>query len=89
MDTNLTERETAMKKISIVGGCYNEAENVFPMSEAILSQMDFLPGYDYEILFIDNCSTDGTREKLSAMCARNRKIKAILRAQAVCPFAPS
>ena len=61
--------------------CYNEAENVLPMSEAILSQMDFLPGYDYEILFIDNCSTDGTREKLSAMCARNRKIKAIFNAR--------
>ena len=64
-----------MKKISFMIPCYNEAENVLPMSEAILSQMDFLPGYDYEILFIDNCSTDGTREKLSAMCARNRKIK--------------
>ncbi len=61
--------------------CYNETENVLPMSEAILSQMDFLPGYDYEILFIDNCSTDGTREKLSAMCARNRKIKAIFNAR--------
>ena len=70
-----------MKKISFMIPCYNEAENVLPMSEAILSQMDFLPGYDYEILFIDNCSTDGTREKLSAMCARNRKIKAIFNAR--------
>ena len=70
-----------MKKISFMIPCYNEAENVLPMSEAILSQMDFLPGYDYEILFIDNCSTDGTREKISAMCARNRKIKAIFNAR--------
>jgi glycosyltransferase involved in cell wall biosynthesis len=28
-------------------------------------------------LFIDNCSTDGTRDKLEKICANNKKIKAI------------
>ena len=37
MDTNLTERETAMKKISIVGGCYNEAENLEELFERCLA----------------------------------------------------
>ena len=37
-----------------------------------------LARYDYEILFIDNHSTDGTREALEQVCAGNPKVKAIL-----------
>lgn len=67
-----------MKKISIVIPCYNELENVGPISDAVISMMEKdLPNYDYEILFIDNCSTDGTRQKLRRICEKNKKIKAI------------
>lgn len=68
-----------MKKISILIPCYNEVENVGPISEAIVKIMESeLSGYDYELVFIDNCSEDGTREKLEEICAANKKIKAIL-----------
>ncbi len=68
-----------MKKISILIPCYNEVENVGPMSETIVKIMtEELPQYDYELVFIDNCSEDGTREKLEEICGRNKKIKAIL-----------
>ena len=54
-----------MKKISILIPCYNEKDNVLPMTDAIVSIMEEkLSRYDYELIFIDNCSTDGTREKL-------------------------
>ena len=67
-----------MKKISIMIPCYNETENVIPISEAVVAEFEkSLPQYDYEILFIDNCSTDGTREKLEQICKKNKKIKAI------------
>lgn len=67
-----------MKKISIMIPCYNETENVLPISEAVVAELETkLPQYDYEILFIDNCSTDGTREKLEQICEANKKIKAI------------
>ena len=66
-----------MKKISIMVPCYNEEENVIPMSEALVAELEKLPQYDYEILFIDNCSLDTTREKLREICAGNKKIKAI------------
>lgn len=67
-----------MKKISVVIPCYNEVENVELMSFAVKNVLDeALPEYDYEILFIDNCSTDGTREKLEGICAKDRKVKAI------------
>ncbi|MBO5845501.1 MAG: glycosyltransferase family 2 protein [Clostridia bacterium] len=66
-----------MKKLSIMVPCYNEEENVVPMSEALVKQLDAMPEYDYEILFIDNCSTDSTRDLLRGICAGNKKIKAI------------
>lgn len=65
------------KLISILVPCYNEEENVVPISEAIIKQMEALPQYDYELLFIDNCSTDQTRPLLRKICAENPKIKAI------------
>lgn len=67
-----------MKKISVLIPCYNEAENVIPMSEAVTGILEKeLSAYDYELVFIDNCSSDGTREKLEEICAKNKKIKAI------------
>lgn len=67
-----------MKKISVLIPCYNEVENVVPMSEAVTNILEKeLSTYDYELVFIDNCSTDGTRDKLEEICAKNKKIKAI------------
>lgn len=67
-----------MKKISILVPCFNEAENVRPLSEAVIGILaDRLGGYDYELIFIDNCSADGTREILADLCAGNKRIKAI------------
>lgn len=66
------------KKISVVIPCYNEVENVVPISGTVVEILDReLPQYDYELIFIDNASTDGTRDKLEELCAENRKIKAI------------
>ena len=67
-----------MKKISIMIPCYNEVENVELMSQTVINVLqEALSQYDYELLFIDNCSTDGTRDVLEKICAENNKIKAI------------
>ena len=71
-----------MKKVSILIPCYNEEENVVPMSEAIRDLFEKeLTQYDYELLFIDNASTDKTRDLLREICANNKKVKAILNAK--------
>lgn len=70
--------EAKMKKISVMIPCFNEVENVEPISEAVVKMLETeLSNYDYEILFIDNCSTDGTRDKLEKICSQNKKVKAI------------
>jgi len=71
-----------MKKISILLPTYNERDNVKPLCselEKILSEK--FPNYDYEIIFIDNYSQDGTRENIVQLCSDNRKIKAIFNAK--------
>ncbi|MDE6732489.1 MAG: glycosyltransferase family 2 protein [Oscillospiraceae bacterium] len=71
-----------MKRISVLIPCYNEEENVVPLSEAIIEQFTlYLKQYDYEIIFIDNNSTDNTRAKLIGLCENNKKIKAIFNAR--------
>ena len=69
---------SAMKTISVMIPCYNEVENAELMANSIVNVFnEALPQYDYEIVFIDNCSTDGTRDVIRNLCENNPKIKAI------------
>ncbi len=66
-----------MKKISVLIPCYNEEGNVKEISEAVIEEIEKLENYTYEIVFIDNHSTDKTRSILTEMCENNKNIKAI------------
>ena len=46
-------------KLSLVVPCYNEAENVLPFHQAVLSAFSVC-NYDYEIIYVDDGSTDAT-----------------------------
>lgn len=70
------------KKISILIPCYNEEENVVPMSGKLTELMGGELGqYEYEILFIDNDSTDNTRQFLREICSRDKHVRAIFNAK--------
>lgn len=71
-----------MKKISVMIPCYNEVDNIIPISEAVIEKLAiYIDKYDYELIFIDNYSTDGTRKNLEMLCKANNKIKAIFNAK--------
>ena len=71
-----------MKKISIVVPCYNEEENVRPMADAIRDIFaQSLGSYAYEIIFIDNDSSDHTRDIIRELCSEDTKVKAIFNAK--------
>ena len=55
-------------KLSLVVPCYNEAENVIPFQEAVIQAFDGC-GYDYEIVFVDDGSTDATLHNLKKVFA--------------------
>ncbi len=72
------EKVVGMKKISIMIPCYNEAENAAPICRAIKKILtEELPEYDHEIVYIDNCSTDGTRDIIEGLCKEDKNVKAI------------
>lgn len=71
-----------MSKVSVLIPCFNEEENVVPMSQALTELFrSQLPSYEYEILFIDNDSKDRTRDLLREICKENEHIKAIFNAK--------
>jgi len=55
-------------KLSLVVPCYNEGENVVPFQEAVISAFSDC-GYTYEIIFVDDGSTDATLHNLKKLYA--------------------
>lgn len=71
-----------MKTVTVVVPTYNEEENVPRISERIKRIFeDRLLDYQYEILFIDNFSTDGTRKIIEHLANEDKHIKAIFNAR--------
>ena len=64
--------------ISVMTPCYNEEGNVEPLHEAVAAAFAGLPDYDWEHIFIDNASIDGTAAVLRKMAAADPKVKVIL-----------
>lgn len=67
-----------MKKISIVTSCYNEEGNVESMYKQITEVMAALKGYTYELIYIDNHSTDNTISILRKIAKSDKNVKVII-----------
>ena len=66
------------KVVSVVVPTFNEIENVDAVAREIINEVvKNLPEYDYELIFIDNNSYDGTRDAIRKICASNSRVKAI------------
>ena len=70
-----------MKHISVMTPCYNEEGNIMNIYQAVKKQFDKLPQYTYEHIFIDNCSTDKSRDILRALAEKDKNVKVILNAR--------
>jgi len=66
-----------MRKISISIPCYNEEKNVVPAYKALKGVMDKIKRYEYELIFIDNGSTDDTRNLINKIAKKDKKVKGI------------
>ncbi len=67
-----------MSKISIAIPCYNEEKNIPLLYETVCKILnEQLSQYEYEILFLDNKSTDNSREIIRNLCKQDRRVKAI------------
>ncbi len=62
--------------VSVVIPCYNEEMNAGPIARAVIEQLEPL-GISFDIIFIDNASTDRTVAIIKAMCAADPRIRLI------------
>ena len=62
--------------VSIVLPCYNEEGHVIAEVERITAAMD-ASGYDYELLAVDDCSTDDTLKRLYEAAPRFPKMEVV------------
>lgn len=63
------------KLISIVTGVYNEEKIVLDVYKGIKTQMEHLKSYNYEHLFLDNCSEDKTLAILKKIAVKDKHVK--------------
>ena len=70
----------AVKRISIVVPVYNEEENIAHFAKSVAAVMASLP-YDYELLFVDDGSSDRSREILVELGAADAHVGSIFLAR--------
>lgn len=63
-----------MQKVSIVIPCFNEEGNLQPLHKKIA---DLLGGEDFELLWVDDGSRDGTLEELRQIARSDQRVKYI------------
>ena len=73
--------EEKKKFISIVTACYNEEENIEQLHLRIKEIFRDLPAYNYEHVFIDNCSKDKTLSILKQIALNDKNVKVIANAR--------
>lgn len=67
--------------VSIVTPCYNEELNVEELAQRVRETLSAFPQYDYEHIFIDNASSDGTVVVLKRIAALDPHVRVIVNAR--------
>lgn len=70
-----------MKRVSFVTACYNEEQNVEELYRRVQAALRVAGDYEYEHIFIDNHSEDGTVEVLRQIARRDHRVKVIVNAR--------
>src|SRR6516225_4338990 len=71
-----TRRSQGAKTISVIVPVYNEEDNVDPLFEALLSVLLKLTP-DFEIIAVNDGSTDRSYERLTALAKQHAEVKVI------------
>lgn len=68
-----------MKKlISVVSPTFNEQDNIQDLYSRLSAVWEKFPNYNFELIVIDNASTDLTVERLKLMASRDQRLKIIV-----------
>ncbi|GMV91804.1 MAG: hypothetical protein AMXMBFR82_15820 [Candidatus Hydrogenedentota bacterium] len=61
--------------VSVVVPFYNEEDNVLPLANKVAEVFAGLPDYEYECLFVNDGSKDGTRARLDGLAEQDARIR--------------
>lgn len=70
-----------MKQLTIVSGCYNEAANLPEFLRRVWAVTARFPHYEWNVLLIDNASTDDSEKILREAAASEPRLKVIFNAR--------
>jgi glycosyltransferase involved in cell wall biosynthesis len=70
-----------MKTITVVSGCFNEEGNIRELYAQLCGVFTEIPAYRWEMIFIDNASSDGTVGILRELAAADARVKVIVNAR--------
>ena len=70
-----------MRTVSIVTPCYNEESNVIHLYKRITTVLDTCPDYAFDIIFIDNASTDNTVQMIKSLIQKDSRVRLIVNAR--------
>lgn len=77
MERSVTAAEPVRRKISVVAACYNEQGNLEPLYDRLTATMRTLPD-DYELIFVENGSTDGSRALLEGLAQKDSHVHVLV-----------
>lgn len=63
-----------MKKVSIIVPAYNEEASLQPFYESVSQVMDTLKGYAFELLFINDGSSDHTQAIMERLASEDARV---------------
>jgi glycosyltransferase involved in cell wall biosynthesis len=66
--------------LSLVVPCYNEAPHLAASTQSLLEVLD-QTRYDYEVLFVDDCSKDETRAVIRSLCSQYPRCRFVFHEQ--------
>ena len=66
------------KTLSIVVPTFNEEDNIEYAYKEITKVLEKIPKYDYEIIFVDNYSTDKSRKIIKTITKKIKKLQRFL-----------
>lgn len=75
MENDTLKSPIRKRLASVIVPCFNEAANIPILAERIDSIFATLPEWNYECIFVDDGSTDDTREQLTAASVANSNIR--------------
>lgn len=73
----MTGSSYARPDVSVVIPCFNEEENAAAICSATIAELESA-NVTFDIIFIDNCSTDRTVEIIRELCDRDARVRLIV-----------